>query len=67
MNFRFTILKMGKKVVFELPNAVEKAGYSKAIKARLDGNKIKQLGWNPLYTIRQGLERTVEILNTVDD
>lgn len=57
----------GKKVVFELPNAVEKAGYSKAIKARLDGNKIKQLGWNPLYTIRQGLERTVEILNTVDD
>lgn len=57
----------GKKVIFELPDAVEKAGYSKATKARLDGNKIKQLGWNPLYTIRQGLERTVEILNTVDD
>lgn len=57
----------GKKVVFELPDAVEKAGYSKATKARLDGNKIKQLGWNPLYNIRQGLERTVGILNAADD
>jgi UDP-glucuronate decarboxylase len=56
----------GKKVVFELPDAVEKAGYSKATKARLDGNKIKQLRWKPLYNIRQGLERTVEILNAVD-
>ena len=56
----------GKKVVFELPDAVEKAGYSKATKARLDGNKIKQLGWKTLYNIRQGLERTVSILDTVD-
>ena len=56
----------GKKVVFELPDAVEKAGYSKATKARLDGNKIKQLGWDPLYNIRQGLERTVRILNAIN-
>lgn len=51
----------GKKVVFELPDAVEKAGYSKATKARLDGSKIKELGWQPLYDIKTGLERTVDI------
>lgn len=52
----------GKEVVFELPDAVEKAGYSKATKARLDGSKIKELGWQPLYDIKTGLERTVDIL-----
>lgn len=51
-----------KEVVFELPDAVEKAGYSKATKARLDGSKIKELGWQPLYDIKTGLERTVDIL-----
>ena len=30
----------GSKVVFELPDAIEAAGYSKATKARLDGSKI---------------------------
>lgn len=53
-----------KKVIFELPDAVEKAGYSKATKARLDGNKIKTLGWKPMYTIDEGLKRTVEILRS---
>lgn len=53
-----------KKVIFELPDAVEKAGYSKATKARLDGSKIKTLGWKPMYTIDEGLKRTVEILRS---
>ena len=53
----------GKEVVFEIPDAVEAAGYSKATKARLDGRKLKQLGWTALYDIQGGLERTIEILN----
>ncbi len=52
----------GKKVVFELPDATESAGYSKATKARLDGSKCKALGWKPHYEIREGLERTIRIL-----
>lgn len=52
----------GKEVVFELPDAVEAAGYSKATKARLDGSKLKQLGWKALYDIQGGLERTIGIL-----
>lgn len=52
----------GKRVVFELPDAVEAAGYSKATKARLDGSKLARLGWKPRYDIRSGIERTIAIL-----
>ena len=53
----------GKEVVFEIPDAIEAAGYSKATKARLDGKKLKELGWEPLYNIQQGIERTIRILS----
>ena len=56
----------GKKVVFEIPDAVESAGYSKATKARLDSGKIKQLGWKPNYTIEKGLRRTISILKALN-
>ena len=52
----------GKKVTFEIPDAVEAAGYSKATKALLDGSKLKNLGWKPFYTIRDGIPRTIDIL-----
>lgn len=52
----------GKDVVFEIPSAIEAAGYSRATKARLDGHKLKQLGWSPEYDIKTGLKRTIEIL-----
>ena len=52
----------GKKVVFEIPDAVEAAGYSKATKARLDSEKIKELGWTAKYDIKSGMERTMRIL-----
>ena len=52
----------GKKVVFEIPYETEKAGYSTATKARLDGSKIKKLGWQAKYDIQSGMERTINIL-----
>ena len=55
----------GKKVIFEIPDAIEAAGYSTATKARLDGSKLKSLGWKPRYDIKNGIERTVEILKTI--
>ena len=51
-----------KKVVFELPDEVEKAGYSMATKARLNGEKLQGLGWKASYDIKSGLEKTVNIL-----
>ena len=56
----------GKQVVFEVPDAVEAAGYSKATKARLDGKKLKKLGWTPRYTIRTGMKRTIDILESLE-
>lgn len=51
-----------KKVIFELPDELEKAGYSTATKARLDGSKLKAIGWMPKYDIKSGIRRTLDIL-----
>jgi nucleoside-diphosphate-sugar epimerase len=56
----------GRKVVFELPDEVESTGYSRATKARLDGGKLKKLGWSAQYDITQGITRTIKILNDVN-
>lgn len=56
----------GKEVIFELPDAVEAAGYSTATKARLDGSKLKELGWKPRYNMESGLGRTISVLKEVN-
>ena len=55
---------VGKEVVFEIPDSTEAAGYSKATKALLDGSKIKEIGWNPVYTVHDAIPRTIEILRS---
>lgn len=57
--------KCGKRVVFDIPDAVEAAGYSTATKARLSGSKLKALGWKPKYSIDEGVERTISILKSL--
>lgn len=52
----------GVKVIFEIPDAAEQAGYSTATKALLDIDKISELGWKPLVHMREGLVRTVKSL-----
>lgn len=58
---------VGKKVVFALPDEIESAGYSKATKARLESAKLKGLGWKAMYNIKEGIERTVDILRELKD
>ncbi len=53
----------GTKVVFDLPDEVESAGFSKATKARLDGSKLRALGWRARYNLEEGLKRTLGILS----
>lgn len=53
---------VGTKVVFDLPDATESAGYSKATKAIMESHKIRNLGWSAQYTMQTGLERTLRIL-----
>lgn len=52
----------GRQVVYELPDENEKRGYSTATKALMDSEKIKKLGWDARYSIKEGLVRTVSIL-----
>jgi len=51
-----------REVVFDLPNAIEAAGFSKATKARLDGRKLLELGWAPKYAVQSGVRRTLAIM-----
>jgi len=50
----------GTEVIFDLPNETEAAGFSKATKARLDGSKLKALGWGISYDLKAGIERTLK-------
>ena len=52
----------GTKVVFDLPDEVEKAGFSKATKARLDSTKLQGLGWKAKYDINEGIRRTMKMM-----
>ena len=56
---------VSRKVVYEIPDAVEAAGYSAATKARLDGHKLQMLGWKPMFSIHTGIERTIRILQEI--
>lgn len=52
----------GLKVIYEMPDVTEQAGYSTATKALLNTEKISRLGWKPRVHMREGLARTVESL-----
>ena len=55
----------GRQVVFEKPDEIEAAGYSKATKARLDSAKLQGLGWKAEYDIQTGIARTLKIMKTL--
>ena len=52
----------GTEVIFDLPNETEAAGFSKATKARLDGGKLKGLGWDPRFSLKDAVRKTMSIL-----
>ena len=52
----------GTKVIFDLPDETEKAGFSTATTARLNSEKLRALGWWPKYDIRSGIKATLDAL-----
>ena len=56
---------VGTEVIFDLPDEIEKKGFSTATKALLDAEKLRTLGWKPLYDIKTGIRETIKILNEV--
>lgn len=53
---------VGTKVVFDLPSEVETKGFSRSRNCILDNKKLKDLGWSGKYSLREGLEETLEYL-----
>lgn len=51
-----------KSVVFDLPDEVERKGYSVASQAILDNSRLLHLGWQPHYPAKDAIERTLKIL-----
>lgn len=51
-----------KSVIIELPETVEKKGFSTAVNAILSTDKIKKLPWENCWDIESALKRTVAIL-----
>lgn len=51
-----------KEVVYDFPSEVEMKGFSLAMQAILDNRKLKSIGFESKYTMKDAVSRTVEIL-----
>lgn len=52
----------GTKVVFDIPDEIEKKGFSKPQSCVLDNHKLLSLNWKGVYDIKAGLKECIEIL-----
>lgn len=55
----------GTKVRFDLPDSIEATGFSKCNIALLNSEKIKGLGWSVNNSIKEQLEKTINILKAI--
>lgn len=53
----------GKKIVFDLPSETESKGYSVATMAILDNRKLRAIGWEPKFEIKNTIGRTLKMLS----
>ena len=54
--------QVGRKVIFDIPNAAESAGFSPAMLARMDNSKLVALGWRAMFDIQSGVSSTLQTL-----
>ena len=52
----------GRDVVFDLPSEIEQKGYSVAMQAILDNTRLLSIGFSPLYSFKNAIHRTLNIL-----
>ena len=55
----------GKKVIFQLPDEIQRKGFSTAVNAIMPNEKLRGLGWSPKDDTRSGVKKTVEILRSL--
>ena len=51
-----------KDVVFDLPSETEQKGFSIAMRAILDNQRLLAIGWQPGYDMKTAINRTLDIL-----
>lgn len=51
-----------KSVVYDLPDDIEKKGFSNSTMTILDSQKLKKLGWKPLGNIKSDINDTINVL-----
>ena len=51
-----------KEVVFDLPSETEQKGFSIAMRAILDNQRLCAIGWQPSYDMKTAINRTLDIL-----
>ena len=57
----------GTQVIFSLPDGIESAGFSKATKARLDGTKLRGMGWRVMYQLAPAIKRTLLVIKDIQE
>lgn len=63
---QFVADSVGVNLRFIEQSEVEKAAYSKVDKATMNVSKLQDLGWSPMYSIAEGVKRTVSYLETLN-
>jgi nucleoside-diphosphate-sugar epimerase len=54
-----------REVIFDLPDDIERSGYSTATKALLDASKLNALGWRAHYTLDEAIHDTIRIAQSL--
>lgn len=55
--------KNNKKVIIDLPSDYEKSGFNTVTKSVLNGKKLENLGWKPIFDFEHGIEETLKIMS----
>lgn len=57
--------QVGVSVVYDIASDQEKLGFSKVNNAILDSTKLKKLGWNAFFSIKEGIKHTLNIMGEI--
>lgn len=52
---------VGVKVQYEIPDDIEKAGYTPVLETFMSTEKLESLGWKPKYDLDTGIKNTLDI------